>query len=265
MHKLYSWITVPPEIVVKKKSAFQSPSVPRAREEKGVWSGARREPWQPCSPAAALGGCSCSPHSEPDPKSPPPPAKPPAGCSLVGMEEVAMTLVGGLSPDPIACRSPAAAPEQESQQQRGGTGPRTALFPDGHRPSVPSVLDIPAEPFSRSPAVTRWQFPSSCSPLGNMPQPGDTTAPCARAQPGGNVCRGGMEPSPTCLHSWGAGGARDGCFHPPDRVVLAASLRRAPGSGLGGHCHLAPIRRAPLSGRRLCRSSAHANYPARSL
>lgn len=75
----------------------------------------------------------------------------------------------------------------------------------------------------------------------------------------------GTERSHTCLHSLGDVGARDGCFHPADRVVLAASLRRDPGSGLGGHCHLAPIRRAPFSGRGLCHSSTHANYPARSL
>lgn len=88
-----------------------------------------------------------------------------------------------------------------------------------------------------------------------MPAPG----------PQGACARGGMEPSHTCLHSLGDAGARDGCFHPADKVVLAAWLRSDPGSGLEGHCHLAPIRRAPFSGRGLCHSSAHANYPARSL
>lgn len=76
---------------------------------------------------------------------------------------------------------------------------------------------------------------------------------------------GGTERSHTCLHSLGDAGARDGCFHPADRVVLAVSLWRDPGSGLEGHCHLAPIRRAPFSGRGLCHSSTHANYPTRSL
>ena len=53
MHKLYSWITVPPEIVVKIKSAFQSPTVPRAGERNGVWFGAM-------SRALVPGGSSCT-------------------------------------------------------------------------------------------------------------------------------------------------------------------------------------------------------------
>lgn len=40
-HKLYSWITVSPgRMVKKKKSTFQSLSVPRAGEWNGVWFGA---------------------------------------------------------------------------------------------------------------------------------------------------------------------------------------------------------------------------------
>lgn len=123
-----------------------------------------------------------------------------------------MAVVGGSSPDPITCcsRQLPLRRKQNPYGQRGGRSPRTSLFPDRHGPSVPSILDIPAEPFSHSLAVTRWQFCVSCSPSGNVPWPEDTAAPRARAWPGRSVCSGGMQyPTPVCTRwvTWGRGTA----------------------------------------------------------
>ena len=161
--------------------------------------------------------------------------------------------------------SPAAAPRQKANPAGSaggkGQGPLCSLTDTDH-------LSPPSLTFRQGrSAALRLRFPSSRGPLGTVPPPGDTAAPRAGARRAASVRSGGTERSPTCSHSLGDAGARRGgcCFYPADRVTLAAPLRRDPGSGLEGHCHLAPIRRAPFSGRGPCHSSAHANYPARSL
>lgn len=184
MPKIYSWIALPPETVVKGKTLPSHPLLPGLGSGTGlVWChfmsfSARRD---------LLEGWLGYPDRKPDPKSPPSQKKTP----LAAAERDATRLAGGdsgsggwLVPDPISCHSPAAAPEPKANpcRQRGGRGPRRAPFPDGHGPSVPSVLDIPAEPIPRVLPATRhrataWLWGHSCCRCRGQPVLGDTATP----------------------------------------------------------------------------------------
>lgn len=165
---------------------------------------------------------------------------------LAAAERDATRLAGGGSgcsspPDPISCCSPAAAPEPKANpcRQRGGKGPGRAPFPDGHGPSVPSVLDIPAEPFRRSPPATRWKFRASCRPQGNVPRPGDTAAAGVRGS-----LRWATRPPRTCLRWPGDAGPLS------SRGRARAPLRSARGQGWRGIATWLPLGglRAPEEG-----------------
>lgn len=140
MHKLCSRITVPPEIVVPKKKALSS-HPPFLGPGSGTGAGllpshmgfgARRELLQLRSLSVLAGGVELAFQTAsliPGPLLPK--QKGPTGCSHFGVlrcwsrcsgEEVTMASAGDLSPDPITCCSPAAAPRQKAnpRRQRGG-------------------------------------------------------------------------------------------------------------------------------------------------
>lgn len=190
MPKLYSWITVPPETVVKGKALPSHPLFPGL----GSGTGAGLVPFHEfqCQKGAPVraGWVIQAENLIPRPLLPKKrPCWPQQSGMPHGWPEVAMAVAGGSSSDPISCRSPAAAPEPKANpcRQRGGKGPKSAPFPDGRGPSVPSVLDIPAEPFRRSPLAISHVLPAarkratawghSCCRCQGEPVLGDTATP----------------------------------------------------------------------------------------
>lgn len=163
MPKLYSWITVPPETVLKGKALPSHPLFPGLRSGTGAGlvsfhefqcqDGAPgRDGWviqtenlipRPFLPEKRH----CWPQQRGMPH---------------GWPEVAVAVARPRIPSPASPRQLPPSRKEIPAGSVGGNG--QGEFPDGHGPSVPSVPDIPAEPSRLSPPVTRWKFRASCRP-----------------------------------------------------------------------------------------------------